>query len=166
MSFYFPLGEKDTITTQNIDFALLSVTSSIVRASNVRALTASFATTTLSSPAAGANGISVTLEGCQTAANANPSLFVSGARGQQGPTGSKGTDILTCPAGTVRCVDLEVSLSAQFNVGGIQGANYNVPSGSQYSIVCMQIPTTCSSAQALAGCPDSLYIPTPRPSIT
>jgi len=152
MSFYFPLGEKDTITTQNIDFALLSVTSSIVRASNVRALTASFATTTLSSPAAGANGISVTLEGCQAAANANPSLFVSGARGQQGPTGSKGTDILTCPAGTVRCVNLEGSLST---------VNASVPSGSQYSIVCMQVPTGCSSDQALAGCPASLPIATP-----
>lgn len=164
MSYYFPLGEKDAITTQNINYALLSVTSSVARTANVRALTASFATTTLNSPPAGDNGISVTLEGCQTASAANPSLLVSGAKGQQGPTGSKGTDVLTCPAGTVRCVGLEVSLSAQWSSSlGDRGVNYYLPSGSQFSIVCMQVPTTCSSAQALAGCPD--YLPITAPSI-
>jgi hypothetical protein len=161
MSYYFPLGEKDSITTQNINYALLSVTSSVARTANVRALTASFATTTLNSPPAGDNGISVTLEGCQTASAANPSLLVSGAKGQQGPTGSKGTDVLTCPAGTVRCVGLEVSLSAQYNDGVTRGVNYYLPSGSQFSIVCMQVPTTCSSAQATAGCPDYLPITAP-----
>lgn len=163
MSYYFPLGEKDAITTQNITFSLLSVTSSVARTANVRALTASFATTTLNSPPAGDNGISVTLEGCQTASVTNPSLLVSGAKGQQGPTGSKGTDVLTCPAGTVRCVGLEVSLSAQYNDGVTRGVNYYLPSGSQFSIVCMQVPTTCSSAQATAGCPD--YLPITAPSI-
>ena len=163
MSYYFPLGEKDAITTQNINYALLSVTSSVARTANVRALTASFATTTLNSPPAGDNGISVTLEGCQTASAANPSLLVSGAKGQQGPTGSKGTDVLTCPAGTVRCVGLEVSLSAQYNDGITRGVNYYLSSGSQFSIVCMQVPTTCSSAQATAGCPD--YLPITTPSI-
>ena len=161
MSYYFPLGEKDSITTQNINYALLSVTSSVARTADVRALTASFATTTLNSPPAGDNGISVTLEGCQTASVANPSLLVSGARGQQGPTGSKGTDVLTCPAGTVRCVGLEVSLSAQYDDGVTRGVNYYLPSGSQFSIVCMQVPTTCSSAQAIAGCPDYLPITAP-----
>lgn len=163
MSYYFPLGEKDAITTQNINYSLLSVTASVARTADVRALTASFATTTLSTPPAGDNGISVTLGECQTAATANPSLLVSGAKGQQGPTGSKGTDVLTCPAGTVRCVGLEVSLSAQYNDGVTRGVNYYLPSGSQFSIVCMQVPTTCSSAQATAGCPD--YLPITAPSI-
>lgn len=165
MSYYFPFGGSQATTVQNISHSLSAVTASLPISDSITAITASWAATTKFAPASGFAGASVTLEGCQTASAANPSLLVSGATGNQGPTGSRGTDVLTCPDGTVRCIDLEPSLSAQFFVGGIRGANYNVPSGSQYSIVCMQIPTTCSAAQALAGCPDSLYIPTPRPSI-
>lgn len=165
MSYYFPFGGSQAATTQNISHSLSAVTASAPTSNTITVITASYAAASGSTPSAGFAGLSVTLEICQASASANPSLLVSGATGNQGPTGSKGTDVLTCPDGTVRCINLEPSLSAQFNVGGIRGANYNVPSGSQYSIVCMQIPTTCSAAQALAGCPDSLYIPTPRPSI-
>lgn len=161
MSYYFPFGASDALSATNIDHALLATTASVPINSSVFALTASYAITTLSTPPAGIAGASVTLESCQ----ADTGKYISGAKGQQGPTGSKGTDITVCPDGTIRCIDLEPSLSAQFFVGGIRGANYNVPSGSQYSIVCMQVPTTCSSTQAQAGCPDSLYIPTPRPTI-
>ncbi len=165
MSYYFPFGGSQATTTQNISHSLSAVTASAPTSNSTTAITASWAATTKFTPESGFAGLNVTLEGCQTASVANPSLLVSGATGNQGPSGSNGTNILTCPDGTVRCMALEPSLSAQFFIGGIRGANYNVPSGSQYSIVCMQIPTTCSSAQALAGCPDSLYIPTPRPSI-
>lgn len=161
MSYYFPFGATDALSTTNIDNAILSTTASVPINSSVSALTASYAITTLDPPTAGTAGTSVTQAECE----ANTSAYISGPQGQQGPTGSKGTDVTVCPPGTVRCMDLEPSLSAQFFVGGIRGANYNVPSGSQYSIVCMEIPTTCSNAQAQAGCPDSLYIPTPRPNI-
>jgi hypothetical protein len=59
-------------------------------------------------------------------------------------------------------MDLEVSLSAQFLSGtGQRGVNHFQPSGSQFSIVCMQVPTTCSNAQAQAGCPNFLRITSP-----
>jgi len=165
MSYYFPFGGGQAITVQNISHSLLAVTASAPTSNIITVITASYAAASGSTPSAGFAGLSVTLEICQTSASVNPSLLVSGSSGSQGPTGSNGTDVLTCPDGTVRCTSLEPSLSAQFFIGGVRGANYNVPSGSQYSIVCMQIPTTCSAAQALAGCPNSLYIPTPRPSI-
>jgi len=165
MSYYFPFGGGQAITVQNISHSLLAVTASAPTSNIITVITASYAAASGSTPSAGFAGLSVTLEICQTSASVNPSLLVSGSSGSQGPTGSNGTDVLTCPDGTVRCTSLEPSLSAQFFIGGVHGANYNVFSGSQYSIVCMQIPTTCSAAQALAGCPNSLYIPTPRPSI-
>lgn len=161
MSYYFPFGASTALSTTNIDAALFATTASVPINSSVSAITASYAITTLDPPAAGTPGTSVTQAECE----ANTSAYIPGSQGQTGPTGAKGPDNTVCPPGTVRCMDLEPSLSAQFFVGGIRGANYNVPSGSQYSIVCMEVPTTCSSAQAQAGCPDSLYIPTPRPSI-
>jgi hypothetical protein len=161
MSYYFPFGGSEATTTQNINFSLSATTASVPTVNTITALTASFASAVVNSPTAGANGINVTLSDCQTSASLNPSLLVSGAAGTQGPTGSKGTDVLTCPPGTVRCMDLEVSLSAQYNDGITRGVNYYQPSGSQFSIVCMQVPTTCSSAQAQAGCPGYLRITSP-----
>jgi hypothetical protein len=162
MSYYFPFGGGEAITTQNISFSLSATTASVPTVNTITALTASFASAVVNSPPAGTNGINVTLSDCQTSASLNPSLLVSGAAGNQGPTGSKGTDVLICPTGTVRCMDLEVSLSAQFLSGtGQRGVNYFQPSGSQFSIVCMQVPTTCSSAQAQAGCPQYLRITSP-----
>jgi hypothetical protein len=164
MSYYFPFGGSEATTTQNISHSLLATTASAPVVNTITALTASFASSVVNSPAAGTNGISVTLSDCQTSASLNPSLLVSGAVGNQGLTGSKGTDVLICPAETVRCTDLEVSLSAAFTYNAVSypnGLNGIRPSGSQFSIICMQVPTTCSSTQALAGCPEYLHIANP-----
>jgi hypothetical protein len=161
MSYYFPFGGSQATTIQTISHSLLATTASVPVVNTITALTASFASTVVNPPSAGTAGISQTLSDCQTSASLNPSLLVSGAAGNQGPTGSKGTDVLTCPPGTVRCMGLEVSLSAQYNDGVTYGVNYYQPSGSQFSIVCMQVPATCSSAQAQAGCPDYLRITSP-----
>lgn len=158
MSYYFPFGATDALSTNNINASLLATTASVPLNSNVSAITASYAITTLDTPTAGTPGTSVTQAECE----ANTSAYISGSQGQQGPTGSKGPDNTVCPPGTVRCMALEVSLSAQYIDAFTSGANAYVPSGSQYSIVCMQIPTTCSSAQAQAGCPDYLYISQPN----
>jgi len=157
MSYYFPLGVLDATSATNITSSILATTASVPINSNVSALTASFAITTLDPPTAGIAGTSVTLAECE----ADTAQFVPGASGQQGPTGSKGVDVTVCPPGTIRCMDLEVSLSANYLDAFTSGANAYVSSGSQYSIVCMQIPTTCSSAQAQAGCPDYLIITAP-----
>lgn len=167
MSYYFPFGGSEATNIQNISYSLSAVTSSVPTANTITALTASFSSAVVNSPVAGTNGTSVTLSDCQTSASLNPSLLVSGAAGNQGPTGSKGIDVLTCPAGTVRCTNLEVSLSAAFTYNTVSypnGLNGSRPSGSQFSIICMQVPTSCSSTQALAGCPDYLHIA--NPSIT
>lgn len=162
MSYYFPFGGSEATTTQNISYSLSATTASAPTSNTITAITTSFASAVINSPTAGTAGTNVTLSDCQTSASLNPSLLVSGSAGLQGPTGSKGTDILTCPPGTVRCMALEVSLSAQFMSGtGQRGVNYFQPSGSQFSIVCMQVPTTCSSAEAQAGCPQYLRVTSP-----
>lgn len=161
MSYYFPFGGSGATTVQNISHSLFATTASLPTSNDITVITASYAVVSGSTPPAGFAGINITTEMCTTSASINPSLLVSGSSGSQGPTGSKGTDVLTCPDGTVRCTALEVSLSAQYDDGITRGVNYYVPSGSQFSIVCMQIPTTCSAAQALAGCPDYLRITAP-----
>lgn len=162
MSYYFPFRGADAITKENIDYSLSTVTASVPSSPTITAITASWAVKSEITPPAGNNGTSVTEFACIQASQANPALLVSGSAGSQGPTGIKGTDVLTCPEGTVRCMALEVSLSAQFISGtGQRGVNYFQSSGSQFSIVCMQVPTTCSSAQAEAGCPEYLRITSP-----
>lgn len=163
MSYYFPLGGAEVTTLLNISNSLAAATASREFSNTITVLTASFASSVINSPPAGPGGVSRTTGDCADSASANPSLLVSGSTGAQGPTGSKGADVLTCPPGTVRCMALEVSLSAQFisPTSGQRGVNYFQPSGSQFSIVCMQVPTTCSSAQAQAGCPDYLRITSP-----
>lgn len=161
MSYYFPFGGGEVTTLLNISNSLAAATASREFSNSITVLTASFATSVINAPPAGPNGISRTSGDCAASASANPSLLTSGSTGTQGPTGSKGADVLTCPPGTVRCMDLEVSLSAQYNDGVTRGVNYYQPSGSQFSIVCMQVPTTCSSAQAQAGCPGYLRITSP-----
>lgn len=161
MSYYFPFGGGEVTTILNISNSLAAATASRQLNNSITVLTASFASSVINSPPAGPNGISRTSGDCATSASVNPSLLVSGSTGEQGPTGSKGADVLTCPPGTVRCMNLEVSLSAQYNDGVTRGVNYYQSSGSQFSIVCMQVPTTCSSAQAQAGCPGYLRITSP-----
>ena len=163
MSYYFPFGGGEVTTILNISNSLAAATASRQFNNSITVLTASFATSVINAPPAGPNGISRTSGDCATSASANPSLLTSGSTGEQGPTGSKGADVLICPPGTVRCMDLEVSLSAQFisPTSGQRGVNYFQSSGSQFSIVCMQVPTTCSSAQAQAGCPGYLRITSP-----
>lgn len=159
MSYYFPLGGGALSSVQNISHSLLASTASIAydptTVTKVYVLTASYAASSGSTPAAGANGTSITINDC------NPALYVQGPTGAQGPTGSKGADITTCPVGTIACTGLNVSLSAAYDDGITRGINYYVPSGSQYSIVCMEIPAGCTSATAV--CPS--YLPVAFPTI-
>jgi len=78
---------------------------------------------------------------------------VSGSASVQGPTGSKGTDNVTCPAGTIECTSLNQYLPQ---------LNLLRPSGSQFIKVCMQIPPGCTSENAV--CPD--YLPSGSVSST
>jgi hypothetical protein len=164
MSYYFPFRGTDAVTKQNIDYSISAVTASVPQSKTITAITASYAVKSEIVPPNGAPGLSITEFACQSAAETNPKLLKSGSTGAQGPTGSRGTDVLVCPDGTIRCTNLEVSLSAAFTYNAVSypnGLNGSRPSGSQFSIICMQIPTTCSSAQAQAGCPDYLHIATP-----
>lgn len=161
MSYYFPFGASETISIQNISYSLSATTASVPTANTITVITASYAATSKTTPPDGFAGINVTLSDCQTSASLNPTLLVSGSSGSRGPTGSKGVDVVTCPDGTVRCISLETSLSAQYNDGVTRGVNYYQSSGSQFSIVCMQIPTGCSPAEAESGCPDYLVITSP-----
>lgn len=160
MSYYFPFGGSDATTLQNISYSLFTTTAS-VPLSNVStvALTASYAVKSGSVPYSGTPGLSVTEFACQEAATINPKLLVSGSKGIQGQTGSNGTDNNTCPGEgitTIRCNTLETSLSAAFP-GYPYGVNHTLPSGSRYSIVCMQIPPGCNNLTAV--CPPFLPVP-------
>jgi hypothetical protein len=165
MSYYFPFGGASSISIQNISYSFSATTASVPLSTSTYAITASYATTSGSVPPSGQNGTSKTLSECQALGTANPTLLVSGSTGLQGPTGSKGADNLTCPGGTIECPALHISLSANWNNGaGQNGVNYYVPSGSQYSIVCMEIPVGCSATSApLAVCPP--YLPIAFPTI-
>lgn len=160
MSYYFPLGGTSALSIQNISHSLSAATASVPVATTITAVTALFATTSGSNPPAGANGANATLNDC------NPALYISGATGPQGPTGSSGADNVTCPPGTIQCTSLNVSLSGAFpdypsGLNGGFGGSSPLPSGSQYSIVCMEIPPGCTSANAI--CPP--YLPIAYPPI-
>lgn len=151
MTYIFPLN----FTTQSIRFALNTPVASVPTAATITVLTASFASSVVTSPAAGTNGSNISQATCDASASANPSLLITGPKGATGGTGSKGINITTCPAGTKECPALNVSLSAAYDDGVTRGANYYVPSGSQYSIVCIQIPPTCDAGDVV--CPG--YLP-------
>lgn len=141
MTYYFPVGANITVVPLNISLANSAVTASAPSSSNITAITASFAAASGSVPQNGTNGANAIQSVCQ----ADFSKYISGSKGLQGPTGSKGIDNLTCPPGTIECTQLNVSLSANYLDAFTSGANAYVPSGSQYSIVCMQIPPNCGN---------------------
>jgi hypothetical protein len=155
MSFYFPLGGTSGVSVQNISHSLLAVTASVPTSTTITVLTTLFATNSGSNPPAGTSGASATVNDC------NPALYVSGAAGPQGPTGSNGADNVTCPAGTILCAQASVSLSGAFTYNMTSypnGINGTLPSGSQYSIVCMEIPPGCTNVNTI--CPP--YLPMDR----
>lgn len=139
MSYYFPFGGSQAISTQNINYSILATTASVPFNNTTNALTASFASSVINTPEAGSNGVNKTLADCGTSTT-------SGSNGVQGPTGSKGTDNTSCPTGTIECVNLNQFLP---NLNSLR------PSGSQFSKVCMEIPPGCTSATAT--CPP--YLP-------
>lgn len=152
MSYYFPFGAG--AATTNISYSLSVVTASVPFSTSTIALTTLFSPTVKNTPANGTNGTNATTEYCQ----ANPPQLISGSTGLQGETGSKGSDNNICPENSIRCNALEVSLSAGYNDGVTRGVNYYVPSGSQYSIVCMQVAPGCFAGSApTASCPE--YLP-------
>jgi hypothetical protein len=140
-SYYFPFGGGQASSVQNVSHSLFTVTASVPVSSTIRALSASFAINTGSTPPNGANGTNQTAELC------GPST-VSGSIGVTGPQGPTGTDLTTCPPGTIECTDLNQYLP-NLNI------SRNRPSGSQFVKVCMQIPVGCTSLTAL--CPP--YLP-------
>lgn len=155
MSYYFPFGGVSSTSIQNISYSLFATTASVPFSTTVIAISASHSPIVKFAPPVGQNGTNATTEFCE----ANPPTLISGSTGDQGPTGSKGANNVTCPENSIRCTALEVSLSAGYSdPGKPYGANYYVPSGSQYSIVCMEIPPGCSAGSSpLATCPD--YLP-------
>lgn len=148
MSYYFPLGGAEAITITNVSTSFTAITASVPYPATITALTASYATAVKTAPANGTAG-----------ANQDPNLCgtstTKGANGVQGPTGSVGTDNVTCPNGTVECPGLVTSLSMALP-GFPNGINFVRPSGSKFSKVCMEIPVGCTSATAT--CPP--YLPT------
>lgn len=159
MSYYFPFGGGDAVALQNISYSLFTTTASVPLSNiSTMALTASYAVDSGSTPYSGVSGITVTEFACIEAANSNPKLLVSGTKGLQGDTGSNGQDYNICPDEgilTVRCIDLEDSLSMAFP-GYPYGLNHTLPSGSRYSIVCMEIPPGCDNTVL---CPPFLPVP-------
>lgn len=129
MSYYFPFGAAESISTQNINYSLLATTASAPLSNATNALTASFASSVINTPTAGSAGANKTIADCGTST-------ISGSKGVQGETGSKGTDNNSCPTGTVECVDLNQYLPQ---------LNALRPSGSQFSKVCMEIPPGCDN---------------------
>jgi hypothetical protein len=146
MSYYFPFGAFSAVSVQNISYSFAAITASRPQTTNILVPTASLAISVQNTPPAGTSGTNVNIDSCTGTAPNGPD-------GVQGPTGSKGTDVTTCPPGTIECTGLNISLSAVYGAG-LNGINYYVPSGSQYSIVCLQIPPGCTAAQV--GCPSSL----------
>lgn len=153
MSYYFPLGESSATAIQSISHSLLATTASVPHAPTITALTALYAVKSGSIPPAGAAGTSITIDNCVI------SQYISGSQGNQGERGAKGTDNNTCPAGTVECTALNVSLSMALP-GFSNGINFVRPSGSKFTKVCMEIPTGCTSGNTV--CPPFL----PTASIT
>jgi hypothetical protein len=151
-SYYFPFGGAGATTVQNISHSLLAVTASVPVSSTVLALTALFAIDSGSTPPNGANGINQTPELCGPSTVVGP----TGPTGERGPVGS---DLTTCPPGTIECTQLNVSLSMALP-GFPNGINTLRPSGSKFSRVCMQIPVGCTALDAV--CPSFL----PTASIT
>lgn len=151
MSYYFPVGGTEAITTQSITFALAATSASAAQFASISVLTASYALSVISAPANGTNGVNKTAGDCTGTAPVGP-------KGVQGPTGSNGLDNNTCPNGTIECTGLNVSLSGAFP-GYPLGINHTLPSGSRYSKVCMEIPPGCDLANV--GCPAALPIAFP-----
>ena len=155
MSNYFPFGVLDELTKSSVSYAFLAVTASNPQANTITVPRASYAAKSGSTPAAGSNGTSITFAQCQsllTSSNFVQLIPYIGTTGGPGPTGSRGTDLDTCPAGTIECTDLHQSLSLALP-GYPNGINNSLPSGSRFSKVCMQVPAGCTGPQ----CPPYLY---------
>lgn len=157
MSYYFPYGAAAGTSIQNISYSLFATTASVPFSTTTIALSASYSPVVKFAPSNGQNGTNATTEFCETYFAENPYEPIPGQTGDQGDTGSKGENNVTCPGNSIRCNTLEVSLSGAFP-GYPNGINFTRPSGSQYSIVCMQIPPGCTSVTAT--CPGSLPVGT------
>lgn len=152
MSYYFPLGGNSAITVQNASHSLLATTASAASASSIVAEFAIYAITSGSKPAAGTTGMAIPAESCSAAAPVGP-------QGERGPSGSKGSDLSVCPAGTIECPQLTLSMSSAFTGYDLtyypNGINGVLPSGSQFTIVCIELGG-CTTAQVV--CPPSLSL--------
>jgi hypothetical protein len=125
-SYYYPFGIVPQL--QTVDYAFSASVADAAVSSNITVTTASFASAVVVMPSAGANGTNKNIADCTLTAPKGP-------RGPKGPTGTiAGTDLTTCPVGTVECTGL------------------TPPAG--YSIVCIQIPFGCPSGEVV--CPPTL----------
>lgn len=150
MSYYFPFGIAGGQSVQNINYALSAISASAPEFATISVSTASYVQSVQIAPENGTTGTSRVAADCPYRSD-----LEDGPRGLQGDTGSKGTDVLSCPPGTKACPDLYVSLSVEWSssIGGPRGVNFYRPSGSQFSIVCIQ---TAGYIASTIICPASL----------
>lgn len=159
-SYYFPFGAGESVSKNSVDLALTAITSSMPRTPfTAKAFTASFASSVVTTPPAGTDGVSITLAQCQALETA--SGFINLIKGEKGDTGDEGgsgapyvnsADNTPCPTGTIECPLLFESLSMALP-GYPSGINASLPSGSRYVRVCMQVPPQCTTPV----CPPYLY---------
>lgn len=155
MAYYFPFGGASATTSQFISYSLSTVSASVPLSTTTIAVTTSYAITSATTPPSGQPGTSITISECAalvTASGFSILIPYSGSQGLQGPTGSQGTANTQCPAGTIECINLTPSLSMALPTYP-NGINATLPTGSRYSIVCMEIPAGCTTP----ACPDTLY---------
>jgi hypothetical protein len=137
MSYYYPFGTATSATIANISYSLSAPTGSRPQFVAIPVNTASYAVTVQNSPPNGTTGQNNDGTNCTATAP-------QGDRGVTGPSGSKGSNYDYCPAGTKWCPSLDASLVA---VNAIR------PSGSQFSIVCIE---TVGYIASTVTCPATL----------
>ena len=144
MAYFFPIGAAEGLVTQSISYAILATSASAAQFQTISVATASYAMTSGSIPQNGTFGISKTEGDCSATAP-------RGNQGSNGTSGRKGLDSTACPENTIECTSLFTQLNTNINP--------NVPSGSQYSKVCMEIPNGCELINVV--CPPTLPIAYP-----
>ncbi len=138
MSYYYPFGASSGGgIVANISYSLAATTGSRAQFASIAVNTASYAISVQNTPSNGTAGQNNDGTTCTGTAE-------QGDRGVTGPSGSKGLNFDYCPAGTKWCNLLDASLPA---------VNATRPSGSQFSIVCIE---TSGYLESSVTCPATL----------
>ena len=137
MTYYFPFGNSNLTVKANVSYSISAVTASRPQFASIVSQTASFATSVIIPPTSGTNGIHKSASDCTSAAPV-------GNQGVTGPVGEMGSSYTLCPPGTKACASLNAELAS---------VNANRPSGSHFSIVCIE---TAGYVASTVGCPSTL----------